>query len=62
MKLLILGLLALSLSGCGYVNRVSSNITGKGYAECVDGVQYLQFVSGATVKYNKDGSIATCEE
>jgi hypothetical protein len=31
-----------------------------GYAEvCIDGVIYLQFPSGATVKYNRDGSIAT---
>lgn len=27
---------------------------------CVDGVKYLQFPSGVTVKYNSNGSIATC--
>lgn len=28
---------------------------------CVDGVKYIQFVSGASVKYNGDGSIEKCD-
>jgi hypothetical protein len=28
---------------------------------CIDGVKYLQFLSGATVKYMPDGRIATCQ-
>lgn len=28
---------------------------------CVDGVNYIQFSSGASVKYNTDGTISTCE-
>ena len=47
------------LAGCGNVSRGVAKLTG--YSEhCVDGVTYLQFPSGATVKYNPDGSIATC--
>jgi hypothetical protein len=50
---------ALSLSGCGKFDRGLAKITGSAEV-CVDGVLYLQFTSGATVKYNRDGTIATC--
>ncbi len=47
-------------SGCGYIDRGIATVTGDGAEICVDGVNYLQFTSGVSVKYNKDGSIATC--
>lgn len=47
-------------SGCGTINRFSAKITGS-TEECVDRVIYLQFPSGASVKYKPDGSIATCK-
>lgn len=28
---------------------------------CIEGVSYIQFPSGASVKYLPDGNIATCE-
>ena len=49
-----------ALSGCGAVERSAATFTGGGHESCVDGVIYLQFTSGVTVKYNPDGTIATC--
>ena len=48
------------LTGCGAADRFVSSVTGDGIETCVDGVAYLQFTSGASVKYNRDGSVATC--
>ena len=56
---LIVGLL--SLQGCGWFDRKLAAATGGATQTCVDGVLYLQFTSGATVAYNKDGTIKTCE-
>jgi hypothetical protein len=61
MKYVILSLLVLSLTGCGWFERkVVANITGYGKV-CVDGVQYLQFASGATVQYGPDGKVVVCK-
>jgi hypothetical protein len=49
-------------SGCGAFNRKISAITGDPTEICWKGVTYLQFTSGATVKYTPDGRIATCEK
>lgn len=54
MKLTILILLALSLSGCGKFDRMLAAWTGDATETCHDGVTYLQFTSGATVKYTYD--------
>lgn len=27
---------------------------------CIEGVNYIQFSTGATVKMNKDGTVSTC--
>ena len=61
-KLLLLALsmaLPMTLAGCGKFDRGVAKITGSAQV-CVDGVLYLQFTSGASVKYNRDGTIATC--
>jgi hypothetical protein len=48
-----------ALTGCGWVDRLQATATG--YASvCVDGVEYLQFTSGATVAYTRDGKVKTC--
>lgn len=52
---------SLVLGGCGRFDRWLAGITGDGTEVCVDGVIYLQFTSGVTVKYKQDGSIATCK-
>lgn len=49
-----------TLTGCGAVERSAATFTGDGHESCVDGVIYLQFTSGVTVKYNQDGTVATC--
>lgn len=44
----------------GYFKRQLAVYSG--YSEiCVDGVRYLQFISGATPKYNPNGSLSTCK-
>lgn len=52
--------LPLFLIGCGIIERSAAGVTGGGYETCHDGVAYVQFTSGASVKYNTDGTIATC--
>lgn len=61
MKLyVLLLLLGISLSGCGWFDRkVTANLTGYS-TSCVDGVRYLQFASGVTVQYDRDGRVRTC--
>jgi hypothetical protein len=50
---------ALSLTACGSFERDVAKFKGHSQ-QCVDGVMYLQFASGATVKYRPDGQIWTC--
>lgn len=61
-KLLVVALGVLLLSGCGKFDRQLASLTGDATETCHDGVIYLQFTSGATVKYNQDGTIATCKK
>lgn len=60
MKTMIL-VLSMMLAGCGALDREVASWTGNGSETCVDGVVYLQFTSGVTVKYLPDGRIATCK-
>lgn len=50
---------ALAIAGCGNFERGVAKFKGHSQ-QCVDGVVYLQFSSGATVKYRPDGSVWTC--
>jgi hypothetical protein len=59
MKIISLMFVAVLLSGCGAFDRIGAGLTGY-TTNCVDGVKYLQFPSGVTVKYNQNGTIATC--
>lgn len=57
-KILVLSLLL--FVGCGFFERKIAGYTG--YSEmCIDGVSYIQFTSGASVKYTKEGRIASCD-
>jgi len=58
-KLLAILALALTLSSCGYVERLFATVTGGGTATCFRGVTYVQFTSGTSVAYNPDGTIMT---
>ncbi len=51
--------LLVSLSGCGYVERFAAKATGYS-TQCVNGVEYIQFTSGASVAYTQDGKVKTC--
>ena len=48
------------MASTGYGHRKIAEYTG--YSRiCVDGVEYLQFTSGASVAYNTDGRIKLCK-
>jgi hypothetical protein len=60
MKIVLIGLAALVLTGCGWFDRqVVANVTG--YSKiCVEGVTYLQFPSGVTPQLSIEGQPVTC--
>jgi hypothetical protein len=59
-KLVLIGLTALALTSCGYVDRVAANVSG--YSKiCVEGVTYLQFPSGVTPQVNLEGLPVSCQ-
>ena len=59
MKKFIVLVIALALAGCGSIERSTAKWTG--YSEmCVDGVVYIQFTSGATVKVDRNGKPVAC--
>jgi hypothetical protein len=49
----------LSIAACGQMDRGVANLTGHS-EQCIDGVKYVQFSSGASVKYKKDSTVDTC--
>jgi len=57
---LLLFLSGIFLIGCGKVDRMISSYTGAPSEVCYQGVIYLQFTSGSSVKYTTDGKIALC--
>lgn len=60
-KICVLCTVVLMLSGCGWFDRQVATALGGAAKTCVDGVLYLQFTSGASVAYNRDGSVKTCD-
>ena len=61
MKKIILISVLISLTGCGKIDRMVAGFTGNASEVCQGGVVYLQFTSGVSVKYNRDGKIVTCD-
>lgn len=62
-KIYLVALVSVVLfTGCGRIDRAVSGWTGDGSETCQDGVVYLQFTSGVTVKYLPNGKIATCNK
>lgn len=59
-RIVVMSATLLAVTGCGRLDRGIAGWTGKGAETCVDGVLYLQFTSGVTVKYKPDGTVATC--
>ena len=62
MRKLIAFIAFLGLCGCTGGLMRSKALLGGYTSICIDRVVYLQFFSGATVAYNPDGTIKTCEE
>ena len=61
-KTFLIACLAANLLACGAFDRGISKYTGKPSEVCVDGVTYLQFTSGATVKVDLNGNPVPCSE
>lgn len=59
MRIIITVAVLLTLTGCGAWERVVASTSGWSRV-CVDGVAYLQFVSGVTVEYTREGKIKVC--
>lgn len=57
---LVVVVASINLVGCGQISRATAQLTGLS-EQCVGGISYLQFASGVTVKYQPNGSIATCK-
>lgn len=47
------------LSGCGKVDRMTASWTGYS-TQCVNGVNYIQFTSGASVMVDREGKPVPC--
>ena len=60
MKTTLTIVITLCLTGCGVWDRSVAGVTGIAHT-CVDGVMYLQFISGASVAYSPDGKVRTCQ-
>jgi hypothetical protein len=59
-KIAVAVVLALAVTGCG--GRAAWPAKPVGVSEtCIDGVTYLQFPSGASVKYDADGHVVACK-
>ena len=59
MKIGIIILSALVLSGCGQIQREQAHWAGHTKV-CVDGVTYIQFPTGAAVQRDRDDKIVPC--
>ncbi len=59
MKIAAVSCLILALAGCGAWERGVASFSGWSRV-CVEGVSYLQFVSGVTVEWTRDGKVKTC--
>ncbi len=64
MNKIFIAVAALLLASCG--NNSAATITQGYQTRCIDGVEYLVFRAGsdgifATVKYDIDGKISTCQ-
>ena len=60
MKQLFAVIILIQLAGCGWADRVVATTTGIAHT-CIDGVEYLQFTSGASVAYTSDGKVKICK-
>lgn len=52
-------IVAAGISGCGQFSRNVAKVAGHSTV-CVDGVTYLQFPSGVTIKVDRSGKPVPC--
>jgi len=52
--------IATTMTGCGRFDNKVAEYVGSAKT-CIDGVQYIQFKSGASVAYTPDGEVKTCK-
>lgn len=52
--------MCLTLAACGAMGKMEAQWTGYSRT-CISGVSYLQFASGVTVEYTRDGRVKGCE-
>ncbi len=60
MKIWIIAAMCLALAACGAMGKMEAQWTGYSRT-CISGVSYLQFASGVTVEYTRDGRVKGCE-
>lgn len=60
MRLICLLLLATSLTGCGYVQRLWTHYTGELTTKCFRGVTYVQADSGLALLVDRDNEPVAC--
>ncbi|MBL8019260.1 MAG: hypothetical protein JNM27_06325 [Leptospirales bacterium] len=60
MRIFSIAVIALFCGACGLIDRKIAGYTGYSTI-CIDDVKYIQFTSGASVKYKKNGQIETCD-
>ena len=59
-KILVVSCMVFMVSGCGKYERAVANVTGYS-KQCIDGVSYIQFSSGATVQVDVNGKPIACK-
>ena len=55
-------LLLVGLAGCGKVDQLTAQYTGRPAHVCVAGVTYLQFTTGAALQVDANGKPVPCKE
>ncbi|UZR29871.1 hypothetical protein [Methylococcus mesophilus] len=58
MRLILIAAMSV-LSACAVGERINTAVTGH-TTQCIDGVEYVQFPSGASVAYSPDGKVKGC--
>lgn len=61
MKMIIVAMSIVMLSGCGRIDRWWAGTTGGAVETCERGVVYYQFTSGAAPAYTADGKLVPCK-
>lgn len=61
MRILLLAVVGLSLTGCGLIQRTWTHYTGELTTKCFRGVTYVQSDSGLALLVDRDNEPVPCE-